>query len=111
MGCMDGRIVISTYPDQTSAEDAARHLVGERRLAACVNLVKIKSFYIWKKFEESEEYLAIYKTTEKKVRALKKAVEARHPYEVPEVVEISMSDVNSKYLSWLKEVTGDAQLE
>ncbi len=107
---MAGRIVISTYPDQDSAEDAARQIVRDKRLAACVNLVKIKSFYIWKKkFEESEEYLAIYKTTEKKVEALKKAVEAQHPYEVPEVAEFSMSDVNSKYLNWLKKVTSGDQ--
>ncbi len=109
---MNGRIVISTYPDQTSAEDAARHLVKEARLAACVNLVKIKSFYIWKKkLEESDEHLAIFKTTEEKVSELKKVVEARHPYEVPEVVEIAIRDVNGKYLNWLREVTGGGHPE
>jgi|TARA_B100001971_G_C17925507_1_gene399983 periplasmic divalent cation tolerance protein len=103
---MNGQIIISTYPDLESAEDAAKYLVKEKRLAACVNLVKIESRYIWKdKFEESGEYLAIFKTTKEKVEDLKKEVETRHPYNIPEVVEITVKDMNKKYLDWLDNVT------
>jgi len=102
---MNGQIIISTYPDLESAEDAAKYLVKEKRLAACVNLVKIESRYIWKdKFEESGEYLVIYKTTKEKVEDLKKEVEKRHPYDIPEVVEIAINDMNRKYLDWLNDV-------
>jgi|TARA_B100001971_G_scaffold211537_1_gene239450 periplasmic divalent cation tolerance protein len=102
---MNGRIILSTYPDLESAEDAAKYLVKEKRLAACVNLVRIESRYIWKdKFEESGEYLVIYKTTKEKVEDLKKEVEKRHPYDIPEVVEIAINDMNRKYLDWLNDV-------
>lgn len=104
---MAGRIVLSTYPDERTVEDIARGVVKEG-LAACVNIVKVKSIYSWKKkLEESEEYLAIFKTTVEKVENLKKMVEETHPYEVPEVVEISMAAVNNRYLSWMKDVTED----
>ncbi len=103
---MNGQIIISTYPDLESAEDAAKYLIKEKRLAACVNLVKIESRYIWKdKFEESGEYLAIYKTTKEKMEDLKKELETRHPYDIPEVVEIAVNDMNKKYLDWLNNVT------
>jgi len=106
---MDGRIVISTYPDRGSAEDAARRLVKER-LAACVNILNIRSFYTWRnRLEEAEEYLAIIKTVEERVEELKKAVEDLHPYEVPEVVEVSMKDVSGRYLEWMKSVTCGSQ--
>ena len=104
---MNGKIILSTYPDLESAEDAAKYLVKEKRLAACVNLVKIESRYIWKdKFEESGEYLAIFKTTKEKVEDLKKEVETQHPYDIPEVLEITVNDMNKKYLDWLNNVTG-----
>lgn len=104
---MVGQIIMSTYPNLESIEDAAKHLVKEKRLAACVNFVKINSRYIWNdKFEKSEEYLALFKTTKEKVEYLKKEVEARHPYKVPEIVEITVSDMNRKYLNWLNDVTG-----
>jgi len=104
---LNGRIIISTYPDLETAEKAAKYLIKEKRLAACVNLVKIESRYIWKdKYEESGEYLAIYKTTQEKMEDLKKEVETRHPYDTPEVVEIPVFDMNKKYLDWLNNVTG-----
>ena len=41
-------IVLTTYPDREKAEEAARMLVG-KKLAACVNIIKIeKSIYRWK---------------------------------------------------------------
>jgi|TARA_B100000959_G_scaffold275883_1_gene329836 periplasmic divalent cation tolerance protein len=104
---VNGRIIISTYPDLKSAEKAAEYLIHEKRLAACVNLVKIESRYIWKdKYEESGEYLAIYKTTQEKMNDLKKEVEAQHPFNTPEVIEIAVFDMNKKYLDWLNNVTG-----
>ncbi len=110
LSSMDGKMVISTYPDQPAAERAARLLVKELKLAACVNLVKIKSCYIWKNsYEEAEECLAIFKTVEEKIETLKKTIESQHPYEVPEVVEIALKDINNRYLGWMKEVTSSTQ--
>jgi periplasmic divalent cation tolerance protein len=103
---MNAQIIISTYPNRETAEDAAKHFVNKMRLAACVNLIKIKSFYIWKKnLEETEEFLAIFKTSENHSDQLKKEVESRHPYDVPEVAEISFRDLNNKYLKWIIEST------
>ena len=37
---------------------------------------------------------------------LKKEVEAQHPFNTPEVIEIAVFDMNKKYLDWLNNVTG-----
>ena len=105
---MFGQIIMSTYPNLESVEDAVRYIVKEKRLAACVNFVKINSRYIWNnKFVESEEYLVLFKATKEKIEFLKKEVEERHPYKVPEIVEITVNDMNRKYLDWLNDTTGN----
>ncbi len=101
----EGRIILSTYPDQASAKQAARQTI-ESQLAACVNLVKIESIYTWKqKLEETDEYLAVFKTSSEAAEKLKAAIRNQHPYEVPEIIEIKPLDINKSYLDWLKTST------
>ena len=98
-------IIISTYPDKDSVNKVANKLV-KNRLAACVNVSKISSIYSWKgKIENTIEYLALFKTTEKNKTALKKQIKQTHPYEVPEIVEIDVRSVNKSYLNWMVEST------
>lgn len=105
---MTCKILMSTYPDKKSADYAVSQIIKEKRLAACANLIKIDSQYIWKdQFEKSEEYLVLFKTTKNKIINLKKAIEDEHPYEIPEIIEISVLDINDKYLNWLNTITND----
>jgi periplasmic divalent cation tolerance protein len=98
-------IIISTYPDQKTVKKTANELV-KKRLAACVNISKITSIYSWKgKLEDTSEFLAIFKTTQKNKNSLKKAIKETHPYEVPEIAEINIRSVNQPYLKWLIEST------
>ena len=100
-----GIILVSTYPDKKSISKIA-HAVVELKLAACVNYTKINSIYSWKdKIEDVEEFLALFKTTEKSKQQLKKEIAKSHPYDVPEIIELKMDDVNIPYLKWLKEST------
>lgn len=58
-------IIISTYPDKKSIIKISNELV-KTKLVACVNITKIYSIYAWKgKIENTSEYLAIFKTTNK----------------------------------------------
>jgi len=95
-------IVLSTYPDRKSAEEAAGMLV-EKRLAACVSMVKIEqSVYRWKgKIEKSPEYLLIIKTTEKAYPRLETRIRRTHPHKVPEIVRLDVKGGNKKYINWV----------
>ena len=100
-----GIVIVSTYPDKKSISRVA-HIVVERKLAACVNYTKINSVYTWKgKIEDSKEFLALFKTTEKSKQKLKEEIATSHPYQVPEIVELRMDDVSLPYFKWLEEST------
>lgn len=109
------RLVLTTLPDAESARALAEELV-RRRLAACVQELPIRSTYRWKgEVEVAEERLLLLKTGPKQVGALFEAIRARHPYEVPEIVEIDVGRVAPSYLAWLlgstgREASGDGPL-
>ncbi len=102
---VSGVIVLSTFPSEELAKKVAQGLL-ERKLCACVNIMKVSSMYSWKgKIEDEQEFLCIFKTTSIKLRKLKEEIGKVHPYEVPEIVELEMKSASSNYLSWLVDAT------
>ena len=102
---VSGVIVLSTFPSEELAKKVAQGLL-ERKLCACVNIMKVSSMYSWKgKIEDEQEFLCIFKTTSIKLRQLKEEIGKIHPYEVPEIVELEMKSASSNYLSWLVDAT------
>ncbi len=100
---MSGRIVaLSTVGSAQDAERIARALV-ERRLAACVNVVPgLVSIYRWKDaVERDEEQLLVIKTRSEKLEALRSALVALHPYELPELIVLPIEGGHPPYLEWL----------
>jgi len=98
-------MIISTYPNKNSISKIANELV-KNKIAACVNIVKISSIYSWKgKIENTSEYLALFKTTQKNKKYLKEKIKSTHPYDVPEIIEIDIMSINKSYLKWLVEST------
>jgi periplasmic divalent cation tolerance protein len=102
---MKGAVLISTYPNKKSIQKIANKLV-RARLVACVNVTKISSVYSWQgKIENADEFLAVFKTTQKNKSKLKKQIKDTHPYQVPEIAELTISDLNKPYLQWLVDST------
>ncbi len=95
-------VVLMTAPDAAAAERIARALVDER-LAACVNIVPgVRSIYRWEgKVEDSTEVLLVAKTRAALFERLEARVRALHPYDVPEIVALPLTDGSRPYLSWL----------
>ena len=98
-------IIISTYPNKKSITKIANEFV-KNKIVACVNISKISSIYSWNgKVENTSEYLAIFKTTTKNKKLLKKKIKETHPYDVPEIAEVDVTSINKSYLNWLIEST------
>jgi periplasmic divalent cation tolerance protein len=95
-------LAFSTVASAEDADRIARELV-ERRLAACVNVVPgLVSTYRWKgKLEKDAEQLLIIKTRRDRFPALREALAAIHPYEVPELIAVPIEDGSPAYLEWL----------
>lgn len=98
-------MIVSTYPNKKSISKIANNLVQEK-LVACVNMTKISSVYSWQgKIENADEFLAIFKTTQKNKAKVKNQIKITHPYKVPEIAEIQVNSINKPYLDWLVEST------
>lgn len=97
-------VVLSTVPDQKSAENIAAALV-EERLAACVNLLPgLTSLYRWQQEVKREpECLLIIKTSADRFEALRQRLRVLHPYETPEILALPVSHGDPAYLNWLTE--------
>jgi periplasmic divalent cation tolerance protein len=95
------RLVLCAFPDDARA-DAVLDEVLKTRLAACGSAVAVGSKYWWKgSIESASERLLIFKTVPKRVGALFRLLQARHPYDVPEIIEIDVPRVNDPYLAYL----------
>lgn len=87
-----------------AAERIATALV-ERRVAACVNVLPgVRSIYRWKnQVQRDDEVLLLIKTAATRFEALKAAVLAEHPYELPEVIAVKLDACHPPYLDWVLE--------
>lgn len=99
----EARVVLCTC-NEREALRLAHELVRDG-LAACVNLVpKLTSVYVWNgEICEDRETLLVIKTTLELMPELRAAIAALHPYEVPEIVALSVDEASSsrEYLAWL----------
>lgn len=101
----DAVVVLVTCPPARAARLAAA-LVDER-LAACVNIVpRVTSIYRWKgKRRRDVESLLVIKTRRSAFARLRRRVVELHPYEVPEVIALSIGAGHGPYLKWLAAAT------
>lgn len=102
------RLVLCNCPPSVG-ETLARRLV-ESRIAACVNVsAPVRSVYHWKgAVETDEEVTLLIKLPDENLQALHEFIAKEHPYELPEVLTISIDEAASSqaYLRWVREVTG-----
>lgn len=99
------RLVLVTCANHIQAKLIARSVV-EKRLAACVNILRIpiESHYRWKgKVEKARELLLLVKTTAGKLRALEREVKRLHSYDIPEYIALPIVAGSESYLAWLEE--------
>jgi len=89
-------------PDQATARSLAQALV-EARLAACVNVgAAVDSLYHWRgQIETAAEVPVMIKTQRARYPAIESAIRERHPYELPEIIAVPITDGLGPYLQWI----------
>jgi len=95
-------LIYCTCPDQDTADQIARHLVGAK-LAACVNILPgISSVYEWQgEIETAQEHLLLIKSRTDLYSAIETAIKAIHPYRVPEIIAVVIDKGSTDYLQWI----------
>ena len=96
---------MTTTANREEAAKIARLLIDEK-LAACVQLLPIESFYFWQGATRNEaEFLLLVKTRtglfEKAIGRIREV----HSYTVPEIVALPFTAGFAGYLDWIGEVT------
>ncbi|MFC7340933.1 divalent-cation tolerance protein CutA [Saccharopolyspora griseoalba] len=100
--------VVTTTDSEESAAELARGIV-EARLGACVQVVAIRSFYVWEgAAQDDPEWQLQIKTSAGRSEALIAHIRAHHDYDVPEVIVTPIVGGNPDYLSWVDAETGPA---
>jgi len=97
-------IIETTFDNKKEAEKVAKRLI-ESKLAACIHLSKVESYFRWKnKLEQTKEYKLKIKTTNKNYMKVEKLIKQNHKYKVPEIISIKIKRGSRNYLNWMKEV-------
>jgi periplasmic divalent cation tolerance protein len=102
-------IVYCTVPDTDTGQRIASHLV-EYGLAACVNLIPgVTSVYRWKgQVQTDTEALLMIKAREVDYARLETAIRSQHPYELPEIIAVSLTAGLTEYLDWVRTSNNEA---
>jgi periplasmic divalent cation tolerance protein len=95
-------LVLTNLPDRAAAERLAEALI-QKRVAACVNiLAPCRSVYRWKDaVQHDEEHPLLIKTTAERYPELERALQAGHPYELPEIIAVPVERGLPAYLDWV----------
>jgi periplasmic divalent cation tolerance protein len=103
---MTGFCVVLTTTDREEHAERIVDAVLEARLAACLQLMPIKSCYVWEgRIARDNEVLMLIKAKSTDYDALAACIRAAHTYEVPEIVRLDIAAGDKSYLDWIEAVT------
>jgi periplasmic divalent cation tolerance protein len=98
-------LVITTCGSQEEAEKLAGSII-EAKLAACIQLSDIRSYYFWDgKVNNEPEVLLLIKTRSDLYDDLESHIRTHHSYEVPEIIRFPIEGGLPAYLDWIGDVT------
>lgn len=90
------------------ADDARRigTVAVERGLAACVHIDAIESLYRWQgQLQHDTEQRLTFKTTEAAAPALRALILEMHPYDLPALYTLDVSEASPAYADWVAQET------
>jgi periplasmic divalent cation tolerance protein len=100
-------MMLTTTPTREEAQKIASLLIDEK-LAACVQLMPIESFYVWQGKTQSEaEILLLIKTRTALFERVIARIKEVHSYTVPEIVAMPFAAGFPGYFDWIGQVTAD----
>ncbi|MDR0417874.1 MAG: divalent-cation tolerance protein CutA [Puniceicoccales bacterium] len=94
-------VILTSVPSEEEAETLAEKILIEK-LAACIQIYKTKTFYIWNDtIKRNHEFVLAIKTKDSQFAKVSTFIKLHHSYQVPEIVQISITDGSKEYLNWI----------
>lgn len=86
------------------ARDVARTLV-KKKLVACASIIPwVESIFEWDdQIDLIQESKVIFKTRSDRFQAVKKEILQLAKYEVPEILQLPITDGNPEYFNWIEQ--------
>jgi periplasmic divalent cation tolerance protein len=96
---------ITTVEQKSDAQLLARKSV-ESQLAACVHIEEIESVYVWNgSIQTTSEFRVSFKTRLELWPALKALLLSIHPYQIPAIYALEVTDASTEYCKWVTQNT------
>ncbi len=96
-------VVLTSFPDAATAEAVVINLVQAKLCACSTMLPGAISIYEWNgSLERSSEVVVLFKTSASCVTFLQQQLTALHPYELPEVLVLPVTDGSDNYMQWVR---------
>jgi len=96
-------IVQTTTNSYKEVKKIARILI-EKKLAACIQVSKIESFYKWDgAICEDKEYLLTIKTKKENFKKIKRKIKENHSYDLPEIIGTKIVSLSKEYKNFIDE--------
>ncbi|MGD1849511.1 MAG: divalent-cation tolerance protein CutA [Cyanophyceae cyanobacterium] len=97
-------IILATHPNFDDAKALAKTLLREKLIACATLGGGRQSVYLWDgKIQEDQEVQLLLKTDLDKFKALETRIKELHPYDVPEILAIAVTQGSSDYLQWIQD--------
>ncbi len=98
-------LIQTTCSNKDEAKNIAKVLI-EEKLAACVQLSEIESFYSWNnEFCCDNETLLSIKTTKENFEKIKSKIKELHSYDLPEIIQLDITNASKEYLKFIGDNT------
>jgi periplasmic divalent cation tolerance protein len=103
---MTGFCIVLTTSDSDEHAKRIVEAVLQAKLAACLQLMPIRSRYVWEgKIARDNEVLILIKAKSADYDDLAACIRAAHTYDVPEIVRLDIAAGAQSYLDWIGAVT------
>ncbi|MDP4832257.1 MAG: divalent-cation tolerance protein CutA [Rickettsiaceae bacterium] len=94
-------VVITTTNNEETAKLIAKTLV-ESKLAACVQLDEVQSFFYYEaKVEQEKEIRLFIKAPSDNYKSIEKSIKFNHNYQLPQIIKLDITDGLPQYLNWI----------
>ena len=104
---MNAVIIQTTCASVSEAKNIGKTLIDEK-LAACIQLSEIESLYMWnEEFCCDNETLMSIKTRKENFEKVKSRIKELHSYDVPEIIQIDITNASKKYIKFIGENTNE----
>lgn len=100
-----GCFIFWTAKDRKEAKKIAKGLLLQKKIACASILPSVCSLFFWEgSMQEKQEVKVIFKTQPSYFSEIVQYIQQQGSYEVPEVTQVQVAQMNPSYQKWMEEV-------